>query len=291
MEIGLVHSRLCKPVLDTGYSPILHSALTTIVRRINLTFYLLPFIILINLLFPDEINYSTMIFGTENKKVIENIEIIEMKNNRLYYFHLDNFKRKHIGCSILNFVKLQSKTSEIIYQPECSFSKVVKRIDMVGIENIEVTIESEIELDEKQIQYNLYKKNPKTAVLISCFLPSLGHAYADNWLRGAFFLAGETTSILAGLFINIIPILACPLGDPECFENARNYRGNYIGNSLIFIVAPTIYIWEKIDAYKEVEKYNNRIYKYIFKKEPPSFSLNLQPTYQGANLTLAYKFD
>ena len=50
-------------------------------------------------------------------------------------------------------------------------------------------------------------------------------------------------------------------------------------------------IWERVDVYKEVKKYNNRIYKDIFGKEPPSFSLNLQPTYQGANLTLAYKFD
>ena len=29
----------------------------------------------------------------------------------------------------------------------------------------------------------------------------------------------------------------------------------------------------------------------IFDKEPPSFSLNLQPTYKGANLTMSYAFN
>ena len=41
----------------------------------------------------------------------------------------------------------------------------------------------------------------------------------------------------------------------------------------------------------ETEKYNNNLYRKIFNKEPPSFSLNLQPTYQGANLTMSYAFN
>ena len=49
-------------------------------------------------------------------------------------------------------------------------------------------------------------------------------------------------------------------------------------------------IKEWTDASKEVHRYNDRIYKEIFGKEPPSFSLNLQPTYQGANLNLSYSF-
>ena len=35
----------------------------------------------------------------------------------------------------------------------------------------------------------------------------------------------------------------------------------------------------------------NTFYKKIFNKEPPSFSLDLQPTYQGATLTMSYAFN
>ena len=52
-----------------------------------------------------------------------------------------------------------------------------------------------------------------------------------------------------------------------------------------------IFFWEKIDAGKEVKKYNRRLYKSIYNQEPPSFSLNLQPTYQGATLTISYAFN
>ena len=45
-----------------------------------------------------------------------------------------------------------------------------------------------------------------------------------------------------------------------------------------------------IDAQKEVKRYNSRVYKSIFGKEPPSISFNLQPISQGANFTMSYAF-
>ena len=50
------------------------------------------------------------------------------------------------------------------------------------------------------------------------------------------------------------------------------------------------HIWQIVDAGKETKKYNNNIYRKIFGKEPPSFSLKLQPNYKGANLSMTYSF-
>ena len=225
--------------------------------------YLLPFIILINLLFPDEIYYSITIFGIENKKIIKDIGIIEMKNNRLYYFHSDNFKIGHLSCSVLNSIKLKYEGSEIIYQPECSSSKRVKRVDMLGIE----VIENELGLDEKQIQYNLYKKNPKTAVLLSLLFPSLGHAYAGNWIRGTPFLVGELISFMGASIVLIQSGIGSMLEAER--GNSVNSKGTYDAALWLLFIGASISIWEKIDAYVEVEKYNNHIYKDIFEKEPP----------------------
>ena len=58
--------------------------------------------------------------------------------------------------------------------------------------------------------------------------------------------------------------------------------------SILFLI---ISIWDKMDAGQEVVKYNNKLYKLLYGKNPPSFSLNLQPTYQGANLTMSYSLD
>ena len=44
------------------------------------------------------------------------------------------------------------------------------------------------------------------------------------------------------------------------------------------------------DLIEETAEYNNNVYRKIFNSELPSFSLNLQPTYQGATLTMSYAF-
>ena len=69
--------------------------------------------------------------------------------------------------------------------------------------------------------------------------------------------------------------------------------GRYTGDEGEYAIGISvlIQIWELIDIGMETKRYNHNLYREIFGKEPPSFSLNLQPTYQGANLTLAYKFD
>ena len=52
-----------------------------------------------------------------------------------------------------------------------------------------------------------------------------------------------------------------------------------------------ILIADVVDSGFEATKYNRKLYKNIFGEEPPSFSLNFRPTYQGANLTMSYSFN
>ena len=58
-----------------------------------------------------------------------------------------------------------------------------------------------------------------------------------------------------------------------------------------YIATLGVYIYELIDVSKQTNNYNKNIYRRIFPQEPPSFSLNLQPTYQGATLTMSYALD
>ena len=95
-----------------------------------------------------------------------------------------------------------------------------------------------------------------------------------------------------GNFAEITGSYSCVNVETNTYFDASEPDPDYMNISFTALVAlPIIYIWEKIDAGKEVTKYNNKLYKSIFGKEPPSFSLNLQPTYQGANFTMSYAFN
>ena len=159
---------------------------------------------------------------------------------------------------------------------------------------------------EKMMLYNMNKKSPARAVTYSFLLASSGHAYADNWSRGLLFFGSEIGALtLAYVFHR------------KAYDNGYCERGTlqddgygcdtggiftnhdvwypdkeYNIISLSFLASvPIIYFWEKVDAVKEVKKYNKILYKSIYGKEPPSISLNLQPTYQGATLTMSYALD
>jgi len=129
---------------------------------------------------------------------------------------------------------------------------------------------------EKYMVYNSHRKSPTTGVLLEWLLPTLGHAYAGNWKRGLAFKGGQIGFIFA---------LDLVTESDGIFHIATEEIYPF------FIGLGLIQIWEFVDVGMETKKYNYKLYREIFGKEPPSFSLNLHPTYQGANLTLAYKFD
>ena len=122
---------------------------------------------------------------------------------------------------------------------------------------------------EKMILYHAERKNPSTAVIFEWFFPTAGYAYSGKWKEGLLHRSLSLGMIFGGL---------------------NNMGTNGEGKRLV--VLGSIYsIWILFDVAKKTRQYNDKLYKNIFGTEPPPFSLNLQPTYQGANLTMSYSFN
>ena len=122
---------------------------------------------------------------------------------------------------------------------------------------------------EKMILYHAERKNPSTAVIFEGFFPTAGYAYSGKWKEGLLHRSLSLGMIFGGL---------------------NNMGANGEGKRLV--VLGSIYsIWILFDVAKKTRQYNDKLYKNIFGTEPPQFSINLQPTYQGANLTMSYAFN
>ena len=120
--------------------------------------------------------------------------------------------------------------------------------------------------------YNSYNKSPALGVFFEILLPTSGYAYSSNWGRG-FIVKG----CQGGLFVGAILL---NLNSESTSDENRNLNTALIGSVVI-------QLYSYFDVAKQTRNYNRNLYREIFGKEPPSFSLNLQPTYQGAHLTLA----
>jgi len=166
---------------------------------------------------------------------------------------------------------------------------------------------------EKTLIFQQNKKNSSLAVIYPLLIPTTGHAYANNWKRGLGFLGAE---ILAGYLMYNRYInkawkegwVNCELDYTYQYSGIQgggcyDYNGYFRGDAYLkpevwidayfqfTIASGLVRIFEIVDASKQVKKYNNNVYRKIFNREPPSFSMKLQPTYQGANLTMSYSLD
>ena len=130
---------------------------------------------------------------------------------------------------------------------------------------------------EKMHVFAYNKKSPELAIGFTILLPTTGYAYAGNWEKGLLFLGGRIGSlILVGV------------GSHNQTINPDDKHPEITIGSIGYL---SLTLAELIGVTKEIRIYNNKLYKQIFGKEPPSLSLNLQPTYQGANLTMSYSLD
>ena len=133
---------------------------------------------------------------------------------------------------------------------------------------------------EKLMLYNMNKKSPALGVVYGMIVPTLGHAYANNWKRGIIINGTKLGSYI--LYVSY---------HDNAFD-AGSKKTDYENKSELFsnIFLLTV-IFDVIDSGFESNRYNKNLYRTIFGEEPPSFSLNLQPTYQGATLTMSYAFN
>ncbi|HOA40712.1 MAG TPA: hypothetical protein PKM10_04610 [Halanaerobiales bacterium] len=130
------------------------------------------------------------------------------------------------------------------------------------------------------LRYQEQKKNPWVGVAAAWLVPSLGHAYAGNWERGAMFLAAE--------LIEIGFVLWALSDNTEEYTLYYGYQEYGTENDAIGVIAGIAFfgtrIWEYIDAYQEVEKYNARLLERI--SIDPGFKIGKDE----ATLFLAYEF-
>ena len=156
---------------------------------------------------------------------------------------------------------------------------------------------------EKMKLYHLEKKSPALGVFYSILLPTAGHAYAGNWGRGLKINATKYSLGLIGTYSLVRYFDYYSLNQKgsgfECLDNideicdAPTKELNKYGTSSMFFYIATlgVYIYELIDVSKQTNNYNKNIYKRLFPQEPTSIGFNLQPTYNGATLTMSYALD
>ncbi|NQU04992.1 MAG: hypothetical protein HQ568_02785 [Calditrichaeota bacterium] len=129
----------------------------------------------------------------------------------------------------------------------------------------------------KETQYKYGEKNPRSAALLACFIPSAGHYYAGNWTRGLLFAIGRVGSIAY--------VIKESDNDYNYFKDDRDLPDEiYIGFGFVALFT----IIEVIDANWEAKIYNDRLYEEIFGS--PKLSLRPAPARDGVCLTLTYRF-
>jgi len=156
-----------------------------------------------------------------------------------------------------------------------------------------------VKLKNMYLDYQDNKKYQPLGLLCS-FYPFvgayIGHIYTGNWKKGLLFGTAELVIPMIGGYYVMETTIKPIANDPDCNAECKNQRikdeaYEVIPFSLIVLAPVAIHIWSMIEVYKDINKYNREIYKLIYGREPKSFSLNLQPTYKGANLTMSYAFN
>ena len=147
---------------------------------------------------------------------------------------------------------------------------------------------SELDNAGKTMLYTYQKKNPNVAIFFELF-PISGYAYSEKLWEGIIHRSVAISLILSGTAILSNPIYADDLRDDTGYTASLNLQQSF---AQVLVASGAIYwLWGYYDVVKKTKQYNNKLYKTIFGEEPPSYSFKLQPTYQGANLTMSYSFN
>ena len=158
----------------------------------------------------------------------------------------------------------------------------------------------------KMIYYESVRKNALTAVTLEILIPNGGYHYLERaaitnlpfslirWGSGVasiYYSYSEKEERLDKRSIGLL----CAIENGDYNDLGKGCGGWIDKGDEEFLFPLFVYslftIIQMHDLIEETAEYNNNVYRKIFNSEPPSFSLNLQPTYQGANLTMSYAFD
>jgi len=135
--------------------------------------------------------------------------------------------------------------------------------------------------EAKMLFYQTEKISPEMAFIYQTSMPipflNLGYAYSDNWKRGAW---------LDG-FIILSVIISAETAE-ECNYYSNDCDGNEEISGLFGLAAIGTLIFKNIDVYQQAEKYNDQLFKRVFKRKRPSFAFDYSLNNKTTELTMSY---
>ena len=152
---------------------------------------------------------------------------------------------------------------QVIFDPYTGEEIIIDTLTVQGIQsstNGSLNSQKEFHLYKYKHKYNNAKINLFLNTLYNLIIPTSGHYRIKKWKRGA--------TIFCSLFL------------------VAKLQKRSESHTMDLVMPPLL-----LDTFLQTIAYNKNQYKTIFGKDPPPFSLNLEPTYQGANLTMSYAFN
>ena len=145
---------------------------------------------------------------------------------------------------------------------------------------------------EKMLYYNSERLSRGQAIAFELLLPTAGFIYAKDLKRGIFLgvLRAGTIWFSYVYYLSAEGLFYHTTEGEERYDYRNLYYDIRLESRAALFGAAVLALYSSYRVSKSVDNYNDDLYRSIFGKEPSSFSLNLQPTYQGANLNLAYNF-
>ena len=136
--------------------------------------------------------------------------------------------------------------------------------------------------EAKMLFYQTEKLSPEKAALYQFALPipfvNLGYAYSDSWNKSLKWDIVLLACIFKGDDLNWGSADPNSIMTTKDVNLSKNLKGAVVGITLLKI----------FDAYQSAEKYNNQLFKRIFKRKRPSFAFDYSLNNKTTELTMSY---
>ncbi len=132
--------------------------------------------------------------------------------------------------------------------------------------------------EAKMLFYQTEKLSPETALLYQFAMPipfvNLGYAYSDNWGKSLKW---------------DLAIIGCLVALEDKNDHSSDYDYDETDSEKgLKLAILGISIVKMIDVYQSAEKYNDQLFKRVFKRKRPSFAFNYSLENKGTELTMSY---
>ena len=143
--------------------------------------------------------------------------------------------------------------------------------------------------EAKMLFYQTEKLSPEKAFLYQLAIPfpfvNLGYAYSDSWGKALKWDLAITACLI--VLEEDDQLLIDPIGTITGYGHA-DYDIVTDKEKALNLAILGISIIKMIDVYQSAEKYNDQLFKRVFKRKRPSFAFNYSLENKGTELTMSY---